>query len=589
MEKPNNLDKNLLSLPKAIGRAIVESGAVIVCPLLGTDSFIRFCKERGFSIDRKRLFRLEKLGIFSPVFRVCTPRKDTPPFYIPIREGNNWFAKRWAWDCTAIHSDYLVPDPMDMSKEAYYSIFQIDYLSVVLTEMTLEIHMDGFLDENNIDWKKCGQQWIEYTETLLESLQEHEYRRSVGLLCQFISNRYYPFTQSDKRTIRVSGGHFSDRWLSINDLDWNWDDEVHKWNPKITEKLFDLTPEKLKHAYRSLSLSQSFCDPLENWYQLTQFISLDKRKKLKGKALRAETFRSGAQMLGFLYKDLYDEDLPDPHEITRTIIHHIPELEIRKDTRRYLEFVANDFGINPQPKLVLIVEGESEDIVVREIFDKYFGTSPGTYGIEIIILGGVGTATGTKKNDRFRAILRLVDYLHHHQTITFLILDNENYAKKLKHEAKKAKSKHNDKRYVTRGDYIRIWQSSFEFDNFSSSEITKALNQISKGYANFSRSEVIECKNNNNSGAELTKLYKKRTNYNLPKIKLNKILLEQMMLNSTGKKIENRPIIKVLRRISKLASQNPFPVTQEIWEFNQASKYFGKKQRQTQRNTKKKN
>lgn len=94
------VNDKLLTLPVNAGRAIVEAGALIACPLLGTDRFIKFCRERGLSINRDRLFRLERLGLFAPGFRVRTPKKETQPFNIPVRKGNNWFTKRWAWDTT---------------------------------------------------------------------------------------------------------------------------------------------------------------------------------------------------------------------------------------------------------------------------------------------------------------------------------------------------------------------------------------------------------------------------------------------------------------------------------------------------------
>ena len=91
-------------------------------------------------------------------------------------------------------------------------------------------------------------------------------------------------------------------------------------------------------------------------------------------------------MLRLLYQDLYGEDLPHPNEVTGTIITHIPELEIRRDTRRYLEFVANRYGVNPQPKLCLMVEGSSEELAVLKIFENWLGMHPGRLGIEIISL-----------------------------------------------------------------------------------------------------------------------------------------------------------------------------------------------------------
>ena len=580
-DSKKTFNEKLLVIPDEVGRAIVESGAVLACRLLGTDAFVRFCSKRGLKINRERLIRLERLGLFAPVFRVLTPTDVETLFDIPIRKGNNWFEKGWAYDTTSIPQQHNVPDHTDRTQEGFYSVFQIDYLHVVLTELTCQVQLDGFLDMedgNPIDWQKKGIRWMEDTEQSASSLRDHEFRRAIALLCQHISNRYYPQTQGDMRTRRTSRGHSSDRWVSVNALKWEWETEVYRWDPKKTEKLYGLTPEKLRHAYETLALAQAHCDPIEHWYQLTQFISLRERERLKDDALRAETLRAGAHMLRLLHQDLYGEELPHPNEVTGTIINHIPELEVRRDVRRYLEFVTNHFNINPQPRLSLIVEGESEEAAIRQIFEEYYGIHPGIIGVEIIVLGGVDVATGNKE-DRFRAILRLIDYLHHHQTFTFLVLDKENYATKLKEEAEKAKSIHSDRRYVTRPEYIRIWKDSFEFDNFSCTEIANALNELAQGYATFTNKEVSGVKKQNNPGSELKKLYHKKTDYDLNKIKLSKILVRNMMSPNTKRKIESRPIIKTLNRIEILAARNHLPTTHGLWEINQASKYLGKKRK----------
>src|SRR3990172_3931473 len=282
-------------------------------------------------------------------------------------------------------------------------------------------------------------------------------------------------------------------------------------------------------------------------------------------------------MLRLLCRDLYNQELPHPNEVTGKIITHIPELETRKDTRRYLELVVNRYGLNPQPTVSLIVEGSSEEKVITTIFEKYFGNHPGKYGIEVIVLGGVDAATGAKE-DRFRAIIRLIDYLHHHQTFTFLILDNERYARKLKAEAQKAKSIHS-RRYVTRPEYLKVWKRSFEFDNFSCAEIASVLTEIAAGNARFSRVEIDACQQNPESGAKLKKLYRRRTGNKLDKLKMITLLTERMLSPKSRHKIANRPVIKTLERVARRAARNPFPTRQEVWKKNQASKYFGKKRR----------
>jgi len=432
---------NLLTIPEDAGRAIVEEGAMLARPLLGTDRFIKHCQDRGIALDRERLHRLENLGVFAPVFRVRTPPDDAAPaFRIPLKPDNNWFETGWAWDTTAVPSSHLIPETAtDPEHEAYYSVFQLDYLSCVLTALSMRIPLDDFVGPAPVDWQKNGESWLAYADARIEGFRAHAYRRAVALLCQYISNPYYPRTRGDMRTIQTGAHSSTDAWITLLAPNWDWRREAADWDPKKAEALFNLTPEKLAHAYRGLASAQAFCDPLEHWYQLTQFVAVHERDRLKGDALLADTLRSGAHMLRLLHKDLYGEELPHPNETFGTVITHVPELSVREDPRRFLEFVVNRYRLNPQPSLALILEGKSERVALSKIFAEYYGAHPGTFGVEFLVLGGVDNATGSKKEDRFRAILRLVDYLHHHQIFAFLILDNENYAKRLKKEASKAK------------------------------------------------------------------------------------------------------------------------------------------------------
>ena len=571
---------NLLSLPVNVGRVIVEAAAVLACPLLGTDSFIDHCCKRGLSIDRERLLRFERLGLFSPVFRVRTPDEDTEQFNIPIRANNNWFEKGWAWDTTSIPASHEIPEITDRSQEGYYSIFQIEYLDIVTREMTIHVQLDSYLEGDGaieLLRERSVTRWLEDGAVLAEGLRHHEYRRSIGMLCQYISNRYYPKALGDQRTVRIERGGFVDAWISVNGYKWDWEEEARAWDAKKVEALFDLTPEKLRHAYRTLAGSQASADPLENWYQLIQFISIDERKRLNGEALKAETLREGALMLRWLYQDLYGEELPPPNEIYRTVMIHMPELEVRKDVRRHLEYVVNKYGLNPQPKLVFIVEGKTEERIINRIFEEGFGFTLGACWIELLVIGGVGNATGNWKNDRFRAILRLIDYLHHHQTLVYVLLDNENYSSRLRKEAGKAASIHGHRRRITRVEYIHIWKSSLEFDNFSDTEIASALTEVANGAYKFVVKDIATCRRAKQPGACLATLYKEMTRHDIPKPKLGDALFNRMQSPASRRAAAGRPIVRVLHQVAELAMKNPFPVMQEIWAKNQASKMLAKK------------
>ena len=529
---------NQMTIPPKAGRQIVEAGAMIVSPLLGTDSFLLYCSKHGLAIDRKRLIHLERLGLFAPVFRMLTPKKQTEPFIIPLRQGNNWFTKRWAFDTTAVPSIHKVPVHTDHTKEGFYSIFQIDHLECVLTQLTVHIQLDLCLNPTEgelLDLHANGSHMQAYAQRVTARLRDHQYRRTVALLCQHISNRYFPQTQTNMRTIQIHNHIYTSPWVVIHAHDWDWRKEARLGDPVKTEKLYSLTPEMLYNAYTSLAIRQAHFDPIANWYQ---FISIHERKKLKGEALMAETMRAGANMIRLLYKDLYCVDIPHPNEVVRNAVNHVSELDEHQDVRLKLELIANRFTVKPQPRLSLFVEGKSEKVAITMILEMYFGSHPGKFGIEIIDLQGVGTATGNKKEDHFNAIFRLIDYLHHHQTLTFLILNNENYSHRLKKNAEIVKSRYGFRRSATLPEYIHIWQKSFEFDNFSCMEIASALTQLAHSDAEFNICEVTNAKCDSNPGSALESLYKKNAYYGLLKIKLAQVLIEKIMSTSDNQEIE---------------------------------------------------
>src|SRR4029079_8269075 len=107
--------------------------------------------------------------------------------------------------------------------------------------------------------------------------------------------------------------------------------------------LLDLQQDELKNKYLKWARTCRMADPLDNWHELVRFVSLDKRKKLKGDALKAQTFGEMAKMLRLFHSDAFGEDLDSPGDVGKTIIHRIPDITAEEDSTRALELVANDF------------------------------------------------------------------------------------------------------------------------------------------------------------------------------------------------------------------------------------------------------
>jgi phage tail protein X len=246
-----------------------------------------------------------------------------------------------------------------------------------------------------------------------------------------------------------------------------------------------------------------------------------------------------------------------------------------------LELVANDFGINPKPQAVLFIEGATEMTVVPLIFEEIYAANPNVFGIELVSLGGISNATGGKHSS-FSALWRLVDYLHHHQTISFVLLDNEGLApKNVGVGLPSAHSIHFPDRRATRKNYVKLWKLSFEMDNFNDAELARALTEYSQRKAKFSPADVKQCRESartatkNKKVRTLDVLYTERTGRNLNKPQFGRTLVRSMFDAATKRKPEHRPIARFLDKLAGLAARNHQPVTHAMWEYNQRSGHLG--------------
>jgi hypothetical protein len=250
---------NLLKIPDRAGREVLCSGGVFVFPLMGSDRFVRYCRDRGLSVDRPRLQRLERLRLFGPLFRVRTPEIETRPLRIPLRKNDEWFNRGWARDTTIF--GYEVPSASDRTQEGYYSAFQLYHLEAVLSTMSLPVQLDRYLEAPDKPTDE-GDQWIRGAAQRALPFAAREQRSAVALLCQFISDRYGPKALTDQRSIQMRHSSSSDRWVTLHEESWDWYRVVREWDVHVAERLFVLTSAKLKRAYEGLATSQAHLDPL---------------------------------------------------------------------------------------------------------------------------------------------------------------------------------------------------------------------------------------------------------------------------------------------------------------------------------------
>lgn len=297
---------------------LIEDELFIQCPLVTSNNFVNFCKERGISISEKDLEFYEKLGIFYPIARVEFPKLKRKIEYIDngarcrdlgiLQEGEEWsgdieeiFGHFW-WGkdiAKEFYQEGLLWSPKDRAFmtwdnfydkelqdkkiESYYSIFQIYplYMIEMLLSMNLSLVELATDDQETTD-KLITQIRNISTQAVQELTKGDNISDEIAYICQIISNRYFPKTQTDRRTIKVSyPSHYHN---------WSWRSYCRTWNAKTELLKVRLNEGRIKKYQEIMSLRVRSCDPLENWYDLVQFISLEKKEAFKRKSLVSPNF-----------------------------------------------------------------------------------------------------------------------------------------------------------------------------------------------------------------------------------------------------------------------------------------------------------
>ena len=197
---------NLLSLPEIPGRLIFETDSFMTAHLLKTSDFVKYCKDRELNVSAERLNRFEVLGVFRPLVRFIFNNGRTEKLRIPNGPSSEWFDRGYIIDTYHPVTQYDVPAHDSEASEAFFSIFQVDHLSHVLTEFDLTVHLEPFAGKGAVekDWNNWKTQFLEMTEHSIKDWQTHELRRAIPLLCQYVANRYYPLTQTNQRVMPPS-------------------------------------------------------------------------------------------------------------------------------------------------------------------------------------------------------------------------------------------------------------------------------------------------------------------------------------------------------------------------------------------------
>ncbi len=542
---------------------IIENEHFIACPLLPTDQFVKYCTDRGIKTSREQLEQLEKLSLFYPLARVRHAK-------ILFDEGQIWdpsLREFEAWDT-------FRDQEKKKQVENFYSVFQVYPLHELLTATDLgEIRAERWALYSDEDVSQVVERIRKLTEQVIGRYKVSNCIGSTlaAVTCQIISNRYFFETQTDRRTIRISQG--------LTKGEWDWFDYRRTWNAKSIAADLGIEVKALERICYIVKANANAVDPMEMWSELVSFIPLDKRKQLKDAAQLAQTLRCMGTMLSRFHEELTGEAVHLFDESPEDMDSLYGGEGVTQDNLEYLEYLANEYHLNPRPRLILVVEGSGEEDEFPRLAED-FGISFPKAEIEVINLNGIGNFTGDKKRDKYGALEKFIDFNHDRQTIVFVVLDDEGGVAAIKQKLVNKDSEYNKKRKVTRDEYINIWKGSIEFANFSNDEIADALTEMCGREYTFDPIE-IEPLRNSAKGNPLKDFFNKKTEgkYDLNKRELLKRLCNPIVSASKAefeeKKMGEKPLIRVLNKVLTLANRNFQPQSRDARTENQDTGLFG--------------
>jgi hypothetical protein len=576
--------------------------------LLSASRFVDYCKKRGIKIDERRLEKFEKLGMFYPMLRIKHPRlkikirkveTETDTYTEEcgiLEEGEEWdgdinidyafldyrkkeYIDSWINDGLVYipsnktfqpWSDYRIGDDFQKQTETYYSIFQTLPLYLLTHKMTSPIGI-----ENLATWtQKEIKNWFKWAKqdakSLVKSCQESEgIRDELANLGQVLSSRYLPYAEKYEGMISLP-----------HDESFDWREYRLNWNAEELLDELGLTVEKIARYYEVAESQASYDDPLDRWNDLVQFVRNSKKEQLKDAALLAQTWRVLGRIINLFHRDLTGDFIYSYGKDVKTK-ERIYGKDVPQNNLAFLEYVSNEFGVNPRPKLYLFVEGDGEVEQFPRLAIELLGIDFSEIRIQIQNLHGVSGFEGDKKVDKYGALEKLIEYYHDKQTIAFFILDKEGRVENVKQKLITKASKEHPNRTITRNEYIKLWDKNVEFDNFTNKEIAEAMTKLSKNLYLFTEDEIEDCRNRfgkRNQGDTLSKLYKDKCDYGSNKIRLLGILIDYAVLSPKfevdGIEVV-RPLIKVIEDVCYLAMRNYQPLSLESWKETQDSEWLG--------------
>jgi hypothetical protein len=467
--------------------------------VLSTRDFMSESAGRGIELNWRTLKALHARGVLSPLFAVHDSLVGTPVAKDPTRprmrgtytrefvealgEGRltdptlTPLQRGWRFDNRSFD------DPKRWWNGLLYSRWQVLQLPM----------LPDYLSRGHVRGPDRSVALPQPDEFLLSAASRS---RTLSLVLTAVEARYLP--------------QLTPNILSLHNVEApEWTTFRDSFDPEQVAVRLEVTAEGLRNDADRLLVRARRMDPLGTWYHVVKHSAPKHWEKLTGEARLAMDLRMGAEILLMFSEDLTGAGrIPDPTGNWWTPLHErlTPRVEP-------LEAALVDHGAMPGPRVVVILEGQSELTVARRICD-HAGLDPSTLGMRIICArggGGLGAKGGLKPVSRLAAHLltpviteRLGDSYTTLEPLCGVMVaadpqdipgGPQALAKKLIDEVQRNLHDQEvddvDRDALEHLLRVHTWHSEFEFAHFTDDEIADALFAIDPDGGGLTRQDVV--------------------------------------------------------------------------------------------------
>lgn len=232
-----------------------------------------------------------------------------------------------------------------------------------------------------------------------------------------------------------------------------------------------LACDEVEQWQRDIAILALMADPLEHWRILVRHASREKRSRLKGVALQADSLYDAAEALRRYLEMFHGRELVEEDDAM-----HGPAGAAVKErlygTKRTADFeravfrrVVRDFDLDPQARTTWFVEGDTEEAFIEQMGHR-MQIELDRAGLTIMNLKGLGGLD----SERFRSVLTR---LQREEVFTYVSIDLDRLPGNL------GILQHYSRRKLLPAGF-RIWDPDFEGENFTLDELAVAAMDMAR-------------------------------------------------------------------------------------------------------------